>query len=722
MRVGPADDRYEREADAAAAAVVERLASGGATPATAQRTPAATVRRRAGGMGAEGGAVADATAARIDARRGGGTAIPAAIRRSMEGAFGGADFGGVRLHTGAESASLNRELGASAFTVGSDIFLGGGTPSFGSAGGQRLLAHELAHTRQQDGAARRTIRRDRTDFSGLTGGRIGVTGSGDLTSEHEKANSAMEGAQGGTSTFGEFDSANSYRTDITKAGGRPESSTTGKWGNESSQNGITYTAGALSTFDLALDISKTVQMFMSGAKPEEKAGAVLGNLSSGAKTAAGMSSIAKTAQGAKEGSVTDQANSIVGEIAGILGVISSGYQLVKTIVDLIGNGKDMTDKEKAAKSLQAVKSALDAGKSVVETINKFMSHLGSLATGLVAAAPAIGIAINCIDMIMNGVNIGYAYVSWAEMRTDKNVFKDQATDYAGGKTFWGGRTSYKDTAKANVAAGDQVAKDLAAATGVLDTAKAKRTSTNDALQALKREVSALKGDLATEEAKKKPNARTVKRLKAQIATKEAEVTRARTTRNDAKTAQATAQTDFDAKQAAADRHETDHGATYRNSQEYLLSKNLQDIAGKRIQRGVLNVGLTLPAIAGDIAILSGAGAAVGGGLKAASGGGKLLAVGIRMGKQAYHNARGDSKSEANKLKMYEGMITGIIGHVNQAGAMPNRRRAEQAARSAAEAKAMREVVASGMAVSTMERYQSDGPKLYSEWVSALKAR
>ena len=77
----------------------------------------------------------------------------------MESGFGGADFGNVRLHAGSDAADLNQRLGAQAFTLGSDIYLGAGTPALDTTAGQGLLAHELAHTMQQGASAQRRIRR-----------------------------------------------------------------------------------------------------------------------------------------------------------------------------------------------------------------------------------------------------------------------------------------------------------------------------------------------------------------------------------------------------------------------------------------------------------------------------------------------------------------------------------------------------------------------------------
>jgi hypothetical protein len=117
----------------------------------------------AAGGGPEGGAVDDDVDRRISRMAGGGSALPAEVRGSMESAFD-TDFSGVRLHTGAESAALNQQLQANAFTTGSDIFLGAGT-DVSSPAGTRLLAHELTHVVQQQGGIARSavIRRDDDD-------------------------------------------------------------------------------------------------------------------------------------------------------------------------------------------------------------------------------------------------------------------------------------------------------------------------------------------------------------------------------------------------------------------------------------------------------------------------------------------------------------------------------------------------------------------------------
>jgi hypothetical protein len=79
---------------------------------------------------------------------GGGSPLPARERAFMEPRCG-ADFNGVRLHTGSEAAQLNRAIRAQAFTYGSHIYLGEGRSDIESTTGKQLLAHELTHTIQQ---------------------------------------------------------------------------------------------------------------------------------------------------------------------------------------------------------------------------------------------------------------------------------------------------------------------------------------------------------------------------------------------------------------------------------------------------------------------------------------------------------------------------------------------------------------------------------------------
>ena len=88
---------------------------------------------------------------RLFANKGKGEQLDDETRRQMEVGFG-ADFGAVRVHTGADAVSMSRDLKAQAFTHGKDIFFNTGKYEPGSLRGKTLLAHELTHVVQQGAA------------------------------------------------------------------------------------------------------------------------------------------------------------------------------------------------------------------------------------------------------------------------------------------------------------------------------------------------------------------------------------------------------------------------------------------------------------------------------------------------------------------------------------------------------------------------------------------
>ncbi|MEH2133993.1 MAG: DUF4157 domain-containing protein [Nostoc sp.] len=88
----------------------------------------------------------------IQQARGNGQPLGDDIKQPMEQAFG-ADFGSVRVHTDAQSNSLNQSIQARAFTTGQDVFFRQGEYSPESNAGKELLAHELTHVVQQNGSA-----------------------------------------------------------------------------------------------------------------------------------------------------------------------------------------------------------------------------------------------------------------------------------------------------------------------------------------------------------------------------------------------------------------------------------------------------------------------------------------------------------------------------------------------------------------------------------------
>lgn len=166
--VGHAEDRAEADADQMADAALSRLrrreladGSGGDADAH-QHGPGCDHLRRSPApsgnpvVGYEGGALDSATSSAIESRRGAGKPLDAEVRRRMEGAFG-SSFSGVRIHADDTAAKLNTAVSARAFTTGKDVFFGKGQYAPGTAAGDKVLAHELAHTLQPAGGAQRLV-------------------------------------------------------------------------------------------------------------------------------------------------------------------------------------------------------------------------------------------------------------------------------------------------------------------------------------------------------------------------------------------------------------------------------------------------------------------------------------------------------------------------------------------------------------------------------------
>jgi hypothetical protein len=93
---------------------------------------------------------------RLNTTKGGGSPLPKDLQSFMQPRFG-ADFSKVRVHTGSEAVQMNRDLGAQAFTHGSDIYFGEGK----APAKDELTAHELTHVVQQtNGSVQRKFRDD----------------------------------------------------------------------------------------------------------------------------------------------------------------------------------------------------------------------------------------------------------------------------------------------------------------------------------------------------------------------------------------------------------------------------------------------------------------------------------------------------------------------------------------------------------------------------------
>src|SRR4051812_48801913 len=88
----------------------------------------------------------------FDVLRRPGRPVEAGARADAERRLGHS-FADVRVHTDAEAAGSARAVAADAYAVGRDVGFGPGGYRPATVQGRALLAHELVHTVQQNGAA-----------------------------------------------------------------------------------------------------------------------------------------------------------------------------------------------------------------------------------------------------------------------------------------------------------------------------------------------------------------------------------------------------------------------------------------------------------------------------------------------------------------------------------------------------------------------------------------
>jgi hypothetical protein len=100
-----------------------------------------------------------------------GQTLDTQVQRTMSGIFG-PQFQDVRVHTGDEAAQATRQVGAEAFTLGSNIYFAPGRYQPNTQAGQALIGHELTHVIQQ------------SSLPSLGGGRVPETSSLGQSLEH----------------------------------------------------------------------------------------------------------------------------------------------------------------------------------------------------------------------------------------------------------------------------------------------------------------------------------------------------------------------------------------------------------------------------------------------------------------------------------------------------------------------------------------------------------
>jgi hypothetical protein len=179
LRIGPAHDSFEQEADQAAEKVtsgehqhvawslsrvgigaIQRECSCGGSCDDCKKKK--EVLQRNATSSAAVSSHAPASVASTLSRT--GSSLDSGTRSFMESRFGH-DFSSVRIHTDEQAAASARDVSANAYTVGSSIVFNQGKYQPHTPYGQRLLAHELAHVVQQSqGSAPAQIQRDASEI------------------------------------------------------------------------------------------------------------------------------------------------------------------------------------------------------------------------------------------------------------------------------------------------------------------------------------------------------------------------------------------------------------------------------------------------------------------------------------------------------------------------------------------------------------------------------
>jgi hypothetical protein len=154
LTVNAPGDEYEREADRIARQIADRLDTT-EMPVTLPRPgpcDAQAVRCKHHSRSQVDRGVPATAHLEAEVRRelGCGQPLGEDTRSTMEHAFG-ADFSGVRVHTGHQADKLAGSIQALAFTTGHDVFFRHGAYRPDNPMGRELLAHELTHVVQQRG-------------------------------------------------------------------------------------------------------------------------------------------------------------------------------------------------------------------------------------------------------------------------------------------------------------------------------------------------------------------------------------------------------------------------------------------------------------------------------------------------------------------------------------------------------------------------------------------
>ena len=156
LAIGAVDDPLEHEADRVADQVMRMpdpaLAVSAAPPQVSRKCAACEEedkqKLQMKSASSDQNSAAEAPAIVQEVLREPGEPLDAELRAFFEPRFG-YDFSGVRVHADDRAGKSARSIGASAYTVGSNIAFASGGYAPATSSGRRLIAHELTHVVQQ---------------------------------------------------------------------------------------------------------------------------------------------------------------------------------------------------------------------------------------------------------------------------------------------------------------------------------------------------------------------------------------------------------------------------------------------------------------------------------------------------------------------------------------------------------------------------------------------
>lgn len=396
-----------------------RIAAATVRRSTASADPAAVAGGRTQ-VGLEGGAVGADFEQGLQSARGSGSPIEASVRRSLEGAMG-ADLSAVRLHTGSQSAELNEQISAKAFTVGTDIFFREGVPDASTTSGQHLLAHEVAHTVQQTGGAqRRVIRRDLTKMKKLSEVDADTTTRKTravVAPEEEAVGAGVTAAIDGFSSAAIVSGENQYRSDMEKRGGGPAGAMPGA----DAANEIDVAAGSGESVLAFFNVYKAYKLITDPSNDEkwlariEMAQAVSSVGAGAAKLTDKSSSLDKG--GESVGKASEASSGLAG-ITDAFGGVKAAFTATAGLIELMNNSKEYSTVEQREMAFDVLRNAVEAARSAVSSARNFLDMAGSTVTAsMIQTVPGLGLALSAADVAVRIYDIAAARVQSANMQS-----------------------------------------------------------------------------------------------------------------------------------------------------------------------------------------------------------------------------------------------------------------------------------------------------------------